>query len=187
MDVLKTLHLHMNYIVGCFFNNVGNDEKKVLDEIYKLIENDIGINFDSNKFYLLKYELIDSSKLYFDIDCDKAPHNLLKMIINLIELRRMEQNIKNKSYLIHFRKFKGKVYLEDKENTLRVEAYLQLHNYFRQPFVIRVDLVKRLLLIKNKLRVESELSEDEIINYKIQEYRISTILESIEARTTLIY
>jgi hypothetical protein len=186
MDVLETLKLHMNYIVECIFNNVGNDEEKVLDEMYSLICSDISINFDSKCFYLLKYEMLDISKLYFNIDYEKTPKDLLKMIINLIELRRMEQNIKNKSYLIHFRVFKGKVYLEDKSNTLRVEAYLQLHNYFRQPFMVRLDLIKRLLNVRNKLRTPDDIEESEIINYKVQEYRIIAILKAIEERTALL-
>ena len=158
-----------------------------MNEMFKLVENDIGINFDSQQFYFLKYELIDDSKLYFNIDCDNTPKELLKMIIKLIELRRMEQNIKNKKYLIHFRVFKGKVYLEDKENTLRIEAYLQLHNYLRNPFTtIRIDLIKRLLNIKNKLKNEDEIDEDEIISCKIQEYRIKAILKAIEERTSLL-
>lgn len=185
MDIRDTFKTHMNYIVGCFFNNVGGSEVKLMDEMYKMIENDISINFDSQHFYLLKYELIDDNKLYFDIDCNNTPNDLLKMIINLIEHRRMEQNIKNKKYLIHFRIFKGKVYLEDKTNTLRIEAYLQLHNYIHNPFTtIRIDLVNRLLKLNNKLKNEAELDEDTIIQYKIQAYRVKAILRAIEGRTT---
>lgn len=186
MDVRDTLKLHMNYIVGCFYKNVGGCDDKIMDEMYTLIENDININFDSKYFYFLKYELIDTSKLKFDIDLNNTPKDLLKMIVNLIELQRMEQNIKNKAYLIHFRGFKGKVYLEDKENTLRIEAFLQLHNYIMQPFTtIRVYLIKKLLELKNKLKNDIE-DEDLYISYRVQQYRIMAILKAIEERTTLL-
>lgn len=188
MDVRDTLKTHMNYIVGCFFSNVGGSEELLMKEMYKLIENDISINFDSQHFYFLKYELIDSNKLFFEIDCNNTPKELLKMIVNLIELRRMEQNIKNKKYLIHFRVFKGKVYLEDKTNILRVEAYLQLHNYLRTPFTtIRIDLINRLLNLNNKLKNEENLEEIDVISYKIQVFRIKAILKAIEARTSLLF
>jgi hypothetical protein len=186
MDVKKILKTHMNHIVGCFFANVNGDETKIMDEMYKLIENDIDINFDSKHFYFLKYELIESSKLLFNIDLNTTPKELLKMIVNLIELQRMEQNIKNKAFLIHFRGFKGKVYLEDKENTLRIEAFLMLHNYLRTPFTtIRIFLVKKLLEIKNRLK-DDTIEENDYISCKIQEYRIMAILRAIEKHTTLL-
>lgn len=188
MDVRDTLKLHMNYIVGCFFSNVGGDEALVMDEMYKLIENDIDINFDSKHFYILGYEFMESSQLKFDIDPERTPKALLKMIIKMIELQRMEQNIKNKQFLIHFRGFVGKVYLEDKENTLRIEAFLQLHNYLRRPFNIRVYLIEKLLEIKNQLKqiMGTDNMSDECIRLKIHEYRIRAILRAIECRTSLL-
>lgn len=180
MDVRDILRRHMNYIVGSIHSNV--DSTTIMDEMYKLIENDININFDSKHFYLLKYEMIDNTKLMFEIDLNNTPKELLKMIVNLIELQRMEQNIKNKSFLIHFRGFKGKVYLEDKDNTLRIEAFIQLHNYMRNPFMIRIFLVEKLLDIRNKLKVTND-DETDFVLFKIQEYRILAILNAIEKRT----
>lgn len=185
MDVRDTLNIHMNYIVGCFFKNVGGDESLIMDEMYKLIENDIGVNFDAERFFFLNYDKIDNSKLYFDIDCNSTPKELLRMITNMVELRRMEQNIKNKVNLIHFRGFKGKVYLETQEQTLRVEAYLQLHNYIRNPFAtIRVDLIKRLLDIKEKMKNEDNAEETLIVSYRIQMYRLMVVLKAIEECTS---
>lgn len=187
MDVKDTLKLHMHYIVGCFYKNVGSSEDAIMDEMYKLIENDININFDSKYFYFLKYELTENSKLKFDIDLENTPRDLLKMITRMIELQRMEQNIKNKSYLIHFRGFKGKVYLEDKENTIRIEAFLQLHNYITNPFTtIRVYLIKKLLELRKELRHNIIEDSDEYISCKIQMYRIKAVLRAIEERTSLL-
>lgn len=186
MDIKETLKLHMNYIVGCFYKNVGSSDDKIMDEMYTLIENDIDINFDSKHFYLLRYELIEKTALKFDIDLENTPRDLLKMILKLIELQRMEQNIKNKLYLIHFRGFKGKVYLEDVDNTLRIEAFLQLHNYLVKPFInIRVFLIKKLLELNNKLKTTME-DEEQYINYKVQVYRIKAVLKAIESRTSLL-
>lgn len=179
MDVLETLKLHMGYIVGDIFSRVG--PSKFFDEMYNLIKHDIGINFDSSHFYLLNYKLIDENNVYFKIDQPFVPRGLLMMIRNLIKHSRMKENIKNSKYLIHFREFRDEVYLEDKENTLRVEAFMQMHQYVSHPIKIRIYLINKLVSIKNKIKNGGS----DVIPLKIQLYRIEMILKAIEKNTNL--
>ena len=185
MDVLNTLCLHMGYIVKCVFTRVENDEKKFLDEMYRMIEYDIGINFDSNQFFMMDYKKIDQNVIGFHINDPFIPVDLLVMIRNLIRHSRMKQNIKNKSYLIHFREFKDEIHLEDKENTLRVEAFMNMHQFMTNPLSIRVYLIKKLVELKNKLKQARD--NEAKIQCKIQMYRVETILKSIEKNTILEY
>lgn len=186
MDVLEKLKINMGYVVHCVFVNCGNDENVFLDEMYKLIENDIGVNFDSERFYLLDFKINSSNIIYFDIDMFNTPLDLLVMIKDLIQHGRMDENIKNKKYLIHFRNFEGNVHLEDKNNVLRVEAYLQMHGFMRNPVKIRVSLINKYVEILNKLH-EPTIEETALIRLKIQKYRVECILRAIEARTIRSY
>lgn len=185
MDVLEKLKINMGYIVNCIFINSGNDEESFLNEMYKMMENDIGINFDSERFYLLEFKSIESNIIYFNIDNFNTPLDLLVLIRDLIRHGRMDENIKNKKYLIHFRKFKDNVFLEDKENSLRIEAYLQMHGFLRNPIKIRIYLVNKRVEIANKMKKTQD--EDEIIKLKIQDYRIVCVLKAIEKRTIQSY
>lgn len=184
-DILDILKNNSAHIVGNIFRNVQRNEETLLNEMYNMIVYDIDINFDSKSFYLLKYEFCNISKLYFDIDYKRTPKELLEMIIKLVEQRRMDQNIKNKLYLIHFRGFKGKVYLENQNNDLRRELFLQLHHFIREPLKIRIFLLRKLLKVKNELK-NKLIDENEMIQLKIQEYRIKLILKSIEKQTILV-
>lgn len=187
MDVVGKLKINMGYIINCVFTNSGNDEETFLDDMYKMIEYDIGINFDSERFYLMDFKNMDSNIIYFNIDNFNTPLELLVMIRDLIKHGRMEENIKNKKYLIHFRKFKDNVFLEDKENTLRIEAYLQMHGFMRNPIKIRIFLINKRVELMNRLKNAKATDEDEMIKLKIQEYRIACILKAIEKRTIQSY
>lgn len=186
MDVLDRLKINMGYIIKCIYVNSGNDEALFLSELYKLIENDIGINFDSERFYLLDFKLNDSNIIYYDIDTFNTPLDLLVMIRDMIQHGRMDENIKNKKYLIHFRNFQDNVFLEDKENTLRVEAFLQAHSFMRNPIKIRVFLVNKYVEILNQIKTP-EIDEVLLIKLKIQKYRIECIIHAIESRTIRSY
>jgi hypothetical protein len=182
MDVLEKLKMNMGYTINCVFVNCGNDEESFLEEMFKLIENDIGVNFDSERFYLLDFKINDSNIIYFDIDFFNAPLDLLVMIKELIQHGRMDENIKNKKYLIHFRNFEDNVYLEDKNNTLRVEAFLQMHSFMRDPTKIRVFLINKCVEIMNRLQ-DPDIEESALIRFKIQKYRTECVLRAIEERT----
>jgi hypothetical protein len=171
----------MGHVVGAVFASVNNDPKRFLDEMYKMIECDIGINFDSEHFYLMNYKENGNNVLFFNINDPLTPTELLIMIRDLAKHGRMKDNIKNKKFLIHFREYDGDVLLEDKENTLRVEAFMTMHQFFTNPNDIRVFLVKKLIELKNKLPKLD--SQDDTIRYKIQLYRVETILKAIEANT----
>lgn len=185
MDVLEKLKIYMGYIVNCIFINSGNDEELFLNEMYKMIENDIEINFDSERFYLLEFKSIEFNNIYFNIDNFNTPLDLLVMIRDLIRHERMDENIKNHKYLIHFRKFKDNVFLEDKADSLRIEAYLQMHGFLRNPIKIRIYLINKRVEIANKIKKMED--EDEIIQLKIQDYRIQNVLKAIEMRTIQTY
>lgn len=182
MDVLNTLKLHMGHIVKCVYSMIGTDEE-FLDEMYLMIKYDIGINFDSENFYLMEYD--KANNIGFKIKDPFAPRGLLVMIRDLVKHSRMKENIKNKRYLIHFREFKDEVYLEDKENTLRVEAFLTLHQYFKNPTVVRIFLINKLVDIRNEIRKEK--IDENLISLKILRYRIEVILRAIEKNTLLEY
>lgn len=183
MDVLGKLQINMGYIVGCVFANSGNgDEEVFLEAMFKMIEHDIGINFDSERFHLLDFRHNWNNIVYFDIDYFNTPLELLVMIRDLIKHGRMSENIKNKKYLIHFRDFKQNVFLEDKENTLRVEAFLQAHSFMRNPIKIRIFLVNKYVSISNTLK-DDKVFEVDLIKLKIQLYRIECVLVEIEKRT----
>jgi len=186
MDILEKLKINMGYIVNCVFINCENDESTFLTEMYKLVENDIGVNFDSERFYLLEFKMVDSNVVYFNIDYFNTPLELLIMIKELIQHGRMNENIKNKKYLIHFRNFEDNVFLEDRDSTLRVEAYLQMHNFMHNPIKIRVFLINKCVDIKNKLK-DPALEETTAIKLNIEKYRIECILHAIEARTIQSY
>jgi hypothetical protein len=181
MDVLNRLVINMGYIIKCVFVNSDNDEDVFLDQMYKMIEYDIGINFDCERFYLMEFRNLDSNIIYFDIDNFCTPLELLILVRDLIKHGRMEENIKNKKYLIHFRKFYDNVYLEDKENTLRIEAFLQMHGFIRNPMKIRIFLINKRVELMNRLKHTGD--EEELIKLKTEEYRIVCILKAIEKRT----
>lgn len=179
-----TLKMAMGFIVENVFINVGNDENQFLEELYKIVENEFNINFDSKRFYLLSYKLINTNKLFFVIDRNRTPHKLLTMILGLIVNRRMEENIKNKAYLIHFRDFRDNVHLEDDDNELRREMFVQAHGFVRNSMTVRVFLVRKLLAIRNKLAKTGD--ENEELSLLQQQYRINCILGEIEAHTLLV-
>jgi hypothetical protein len=170
----------MGYIVGCVYNN---DPDNFLEEMYKMIEYEIGINFDSKTFYLMEYKKIDKNNIQFNIDDKFIPLDLLRMIRKLIRHSMMRVNIKNKKYLIHFKDFVNEVHLEDKCNTLRICAFLQMHNYVSTPIQIRIFLINKLVQVRTKLKDTSE----DMIRYKIQKYRLEVILKAIENNTIQQY
>lgn len=185
MDVLNTLKSNMSYIVGSVFANVNNDHDRFLDEMYKMIEFNIGINFDSSNFYLLDYTKLDQNMINFSIDDQFVPVELLIMIKNLIKHNRLKENIKNKKYLIHFRDFADEVMLEDKQNTLRVSAFIQMHKFFTDPIKIRIFLINKLVGLQTELRNCGE-NNLRMIDYKIQIYRVKAVLKAIEKNTVLL-
>lgn len=192
MDVVEKLKLHMGFIVGVVFARVGNDEDEFLKEMYKMIECDIGINFDSEHFYLMDYKKVQDNLIYFDINSPHTPRDLLVVTRDLVKHSRMKENIKNKKYLIHFRDFKDEVYMEDKENTLRVEAFLRMHQFVRNVMKIRIFLINKLVEIRNSIKNPSDDDDPsdcqrELIRRKIQRFRVETILKAIEANTVHVH
>lgn len=126
MDVRRALVQEMPYIVNCIYRNVGHDAFALVNAFYQLAEETISVNFDSENFYLTRYENRETTKLHFPICKQDTPSFLVHMILDMIKLGRMKQNIKNSDYLIHFRVFHDKVFLEDPANTLRTEAFLEV-------------------------------------------------------------
>lgn len=178
MDVKLTLVNNMEYIVGAIIDEIGNDD--ILENMYEVITHNIDINFDSSYFYFFEYKQMLSSKIKFKIDMKKTPTPILKMLIDLIEYQRMNENIKNKLYMIHFRKFNDKVYLEDKNNTIRKHMFLQLHKYIDDD--IHVFLINKLTDLENKIKNIDD-GDDDYVMLKIQEYRCKTILLALEDHT----
>lgn len=125
MDVRDTLAIEIPYIVDCIFHNVENNPILLIESLYNMVTENISINFDSKNFYLTRYETRERTKLYFPLNKPSTPTRLVRMVLGLIRLGRMKQNIKNSDYLIHFRVFHDKVFLEDTSNTLRVRAFLE--------------------------------------------------------------
>jgi hypothetical protein len=182
MDVLKTLSLYMRYITGGVFGAVGNDETKFLNELYKMIEYPIGINFDSKSFFIMTYKKNQDNIIGFDLTDPFIPVGLLIMTRNLVKNYRMKENIKNKSYRIHFREFRDEVYLEDSENTLRVEAFMSAHEYIINPILIRIFLINKLVQLRSSLKLEDQIH---MIQHKTQIHRVEVILKAIEMNTVL--
>jgi hypothetical protein len=190
MDVIEKLKLHMSFIVGSVFERVENDEIKFLEAMYKMVEYDISINCDPNHFYLMEYKKMNDNCIFFEINDPHIPLDLLVLTRDLIQHGRMKENIKNKKFFIHFRHFEDEVHLEDKENTLRVEAFMQMHKLVHNPIRIRIFLIKKLLSIKNFIRNvagDPSTSQKEMIQYKVHRYRVETILKAIEMNTVLEY
>lgn len=184
MDVLNTLKTNMGHIVTEIFTKC-NDQEEFLNEMYKLIEYDIDINFDSLYFYLLDYKQIENNKIYFDITNPHTPRQLLIMIRNLITHNRMKENIKNKNFRIHFRDFVDEVKLENKENTLRIEAFMQMHRLCKNPITIRIFLINKHNELIHKIKKTDDMND--IIQYKIHKFRIEQILKTIEMYTIQEY
>jgi hypothetical protein len=97
----------------------------------------------------------------------------------------MKENIKNKSFRIHFGDFVDEVKLEDKENTLRVEAYMQMHRLCTNPTMIRIYLINKHTEICNAIKKLGDTEPDiaELIQYRIHKFRIEQILKTIEMYT----
>ena len=189
MDVLQTLKLHMGHIVTEIFSTC-NNQQQFLDEMYNIILYDIGINFDSHYFYLMDYKKLDQNKIFFDITNPHVPRDLLIMIKNLICHGRMKENIKNKKFRIHFRDFVDEVHLENKKNTLRVEAYMQMHKLCTNPVLIRIYLINKHTDIKNKIKRLSMNDEEDItklIQLRTHKFRIEQILKTIQMYTIRSY
>ncbi len=188
MDVLQTLKLHMGHIVTEIYSRC-KDQNEFLDEMYKMILFDIGINFDSLNFYLLDYKKIEDNQIYFDITNPHVPRDLLVMVKNLITHCRMKENIKNKNFRIHFRDFVDEVQLEDKENTLRIEAYMHMHNLCTNPVIIRIYLIRKHDEVVNAIKKLGDTGNDisKLIQYRIHKFRIEQILKTIERYTILEY
>lgn len=166
----ETLCKNINFIVQHVFNACNTDEE-FLDEMFKLVENDIDINFDSNFFYILDYKLIDSNKLFFPINVNSTPIGLLQMILDLVESNLMTENIKNKSYLIHFRVYKNKTELETLDNCIRRSAFKAIGNFMLRSDKVIIFLINKLTLIENvKQKTVQELT---------QIFRIKNILEAL--------
>jgi hypothetical protein len=174
----------MGHIVSEIYSRCKNQEE-FLDEMYKMILFDIGINFDSLNFYLMDYKKIEDNQIYFTITNPHTPRDLLVMIKNLITHSLMKENIKNKSFRIHFRDFVDEVKLEDKENTLRVEAYMQMHRLCTNPTMIRIYLINKHTEICNAIKKLGDTEPDiaELIQYRIHKFRIEQILKTIEMYT----
>lgn len=189
MDVLNTLKLHMGHIVTEIFSTCAT-QQEFLDEMYKIILFDIGINFDSKHFYLMDYKKLAENKIFFNITNPHTPRDLLVMIKNLICHGRMKENIKNKNFRIHFRDFSDEVQLENKENTLRVEAYMQMHKLCTNPVLIRIYLINKHTDIRNKIKKLSLTDEErdtKLIQYRTHKFRIEQILNTIQRYTIHSY
>jgi len=171
-DVKKVLVENMGYIVRSIVSAV--DEGSVLDAMYEIVEQNIDINFDSSHFYFFNYNTMGTTRVKFKIDMDETPKGILLMLIDLIENHRMDENIKNKLYNIHFRKLKDKVYLEDKHNTIRISMWRNLQTYYKED--IRVYLINKLTSIQNKIK---NSSDDEKVTQKVFEYRCKMILNAL--------
>lgn len=176
----------MGHIVTEIFSRCDTQEE-FLNEMYKMIEFDIGINFDSLRFYLLDYRKVDQNNIYFTITNPHTPRDLLVMVKNLITHCRMKENIKNKSFRIHFRDFIDEVHLEDKQNTLRTEAFMQMHKLCNNPIIIRIFLINKHTEIRNKIKKLNDGDITRLIQYRIHKFRIEQILKTIEMYTIREY
>jgi hypothetical protein len=189
MEVLKILKLHMGHIVTEIYSRC-NTQQEFLDEMYNIILFDIGINFDSQYFYLMDYKKLGQNNIYFNITNPHVPRDLLIMIKNLITHGRMKENIKNKNFRINFRDFIDEVKLEDKENTLRVEAYMQMHKLCTNSVMIRIYLIgKHTELVNNikKLLFNTDHDVAKLIQFRIHKFRIEQILKTIQMYTIHAY
>jgi hypothetical protein len=125
-------------------------DQEFLDELFKLIDNDIDINFDSESFYFLSYKQLKTSKLYFPINRDDTPLDILEGLMEIIENNHMRENIKNKKYLIHFRNYKYRMNFEDSDNTIRKKLFLHASLQLDNPSYIFTYFVRKLNEYENK-------------------------------------
>jgi len=162
MDVRDTLVKEMPYIVDSFFHNVEHNPILLVEALYDLVTENISINFDSKNFYLTRYETREKTKLHFPIDKTNTPTTLLRMVLGIIKLGRMKQNIKNSDYLIHFRVFQDKVFLEDTQNTIRVAAFLEADRLVTSSMgagYTAAFLMSKLTKLKRDYVLRSEVSD----------------------------
>jgi hypothetical protein len=96
-------------------------ERNPLDMIYKTMNQDIWVHFDSAKFFIFK----DNDTVHIPINImTKTP--ILRMILWLIESRGMSENIRNAENRILFRVYKGNAKLDSSDNSLRNELWTSL-------------------------------------------------------------
>lgn len=177
MDVLNVLVNNMDYIINEIYSNVGTGDDDFMEELYKIVNNNINIHFDNRHFYFLEYKLIGKNKIFFRFNEDYTPKSIIEMVLDLINHKRMDENIKNKNYNIHFRVFKEKVALLDKENTIRCNMFLSAYKVMNEPYKLRIFLMKKLLMIKSAI---SKFPSDFDL-YVNESYIIKCIIKALDA------
>jgi hypothetical protein len=178
MDVKTNLLNDMNVIVSQIIKrNSFSTDYEIMNECFKLIENDIEMNFDSQKLYFLSYSMMDKHELYFEYFKNPTP-GITSLIKSLIETNiRMSDNIKNKHHRIHFRVFKDNILLEDSENDFRVEFFKQLTMFLNQKEYLFKYLMGKLLEYEKQI-IDDQGNDTDIEPYVVLN-RIQVILSKL--------
>lgn len=151
-------------------------DQEFLDELFKLIDNDIDINFDSESFYFLSYKYLKTSKLYFPINREDTPLDILEGLLEIVENNHMRENIKNKKFLIHFRNYKYRMNFEDGDNSIRKALFLHASLQMDNPPYIFTYLIRKLNEYENK-------DTNENVGLLTSIFRIKAILRTLFKHT----
>lgn len=181
MDVKNAIVENMFTIVKQVYNRIDKNDNDFLEECFKLVVNDIDINLDSEKFYLLSYKIMDEHQIYFEYFKD-ANKDFLSCIKNLIRgQKRMTENIKNKHHKIHFRIFKDNVELEDYENTIRIEFFKNILLFVYDKKNVFKFLVNKLVHYENKVSTytQKQADEEEEKNFYVEQLVIISRIKKL--------
>lgn len=107
------------FLVEKMYENCNLRDDEFIAALLDLIDLDISINFDSKVFYMTS-NLTHPCR--FNIE--DAPRAILCFIRRLITDKEMDENIKNKQYLIHFRDYVHKNELNASSDTIHCTLML---------------------------------------------------------------
>ena len=57
-----------------------HSDQEYLEELFKLVHHDIDINFDSKHFYMIQYKYMNTHKLYFPVNEEDTPLEILEAV-----------------------------------------------------------------------------------------------------------